>query len=635
VLEPGVLAGGASRHDERSPLQARHLDNYHFGIGFLPGLELGGRIAEDAASAPGIRDLSFNAKASWRTVGGLSLAVGGQDIGGEAQHFRAAYVLATLPLLGADSPAGAVALTAGHGFGPDVLDGALGGVEWRPWRFVSLIGEYDAESLNGGLRLGTGDWLGRARLSFTVGYRGDDARVEYGAALTFPLAVQNTSKKGQIIFPPEKNHLTLFPEARPLVEGTSVVTPESVVIVHGEAGFDEPPPRPEPDLGRLRAALQGLGFESVHTGWYPDGTLVVVLEDRRYNHSSADGLGLALGTVREHAPGQAFELVLQAYGVPQLRVAESGAPGAAPRFAYVDGIRDEAAIRWVGPPSSLEAVELVIEPLLRTFVATERGVLDYALAARGRMTAPLGYGLLFNMGARAPVARSDDMRGAGAYAPFAPRAGLDLATLQFFHKPAPAWAWLWSAGHARIVRADLRALALEQLWLSGSGRHQLRAKLMSLSTSRDGREVVLGGYRYFDPVRAWSAGITGGRFYEGDAGVRLDLERHFGDVIAGVFWKAASADDQAAGFALSLPLTPRRDMAPRGVQVKGPRRWGHSLASTLNDNAGRNPLRPLLLFEPSLDLDLARDLYDSGRLGPAYLEANPERLREAHEQWKK
>jgi hypothetical protein len=115
--------------------------------------------------------------------------------------------------------------------------------------------------------------------------------------------------------------------------------------------------------------------------------------------------------------------------------------------------------------------------------------------------------------------------------------------------------------------------------------------------------------------------------------VRLDLMRYFDDTIAGLFLKVEADDSMAGGFQLSLPLTPRRDAMPRGVQVKGARRWAHSKQTTLNLADGTNALRPFMLYEPLMDLDLRRDFLDSGRLGPAWLREQLPRMREAWLLW--
>jgi hypothetical protein len=275
----------------------------------------------------------------------------------------------------------------------------------------------------------------------------------------------------------------------------------------------------------------------------------------------------------------------------------------------------------------------VVEPLLRTFIATEYGVIDYSLGARLRMTAPLGNGLLVHAGAQVPLVETDDFRDAGNFSPVAVEAGIDQLTAQYVHKLHPQWTWAWSLGHAQVFRTDVDMLGLEQLWLSDTGAHQLRTKLMALHAGYGTRGVALAGYTWFDPTRDYSVSLTGGRFYAEDSGFRLELNRYFGDTIVGLLFKAATRDDMAGGIQISLPLTPRQDAMPGVLQVKGSRRWGHATTTTLNTDDGRNSLRPLLLYEPMFDLDLRRDFYDSGRLGEAYLRDELPRMHEAYELW--
>ena len=281
----------------------------------------------------------------------------------------------------------------------------------------------------------------------------------------------------------------------------------------------------------------------------------------------------------------------------------------------------------------LKAAELVIEPVLRSFVATEYGVLDAGLGARARLTLPLGPGVTSHFGVQAPVVRTGDFRDGRNFGQSGPESGLDLMLVQYAHKLSPAWTWLWSAGLTQVVQTDLRVAGLEQLWASPEGSHRLSAKLMVMDSGVIRREVALAGYAWYDVARRYSASITGGRFYAGDEGFRLDVNRDFGDTLVGVFLKVESEDNMAGGFQLSLPLTPRRDAAPRTLQVKGPRRWGHSLQTTLNLADGTNALKPLLLYEPLVDLELRRDFLDSGRLSPEYLRGELPRMREAYLLW--
>jgi hypothetical protein len=612
VQPSGTGAFAWSRHSPGPRVPDSAL-NYAVLLGFLPGLELGGRVVEDGR----LRDLSFNAKYRFDLPGGAvgaahgrdraGVAIGGQDIGGGAQKFRAGYVVATVPWE-------TLRFSAGYGAGPDVLKGAFGGVEWRPWPFVALAGEYDTEGLNGGLKLASPELFWGARIGGTALYRGEREEVEYGAHVQFPLGRR---------------------------ERVAAVAPRPSAAADAPAAPSD-----------LRAALTGLGFESIRLGRRDGTTQVAALENRVYNHSSADAVGVAMGALATHVDPavERIELTLFAYGIPQIEVsaptalyrawlADPTAHEAELRAALaarpVSGIEDAQAVAWDGVRSLRPGgAEVVVEPLLRTFVATEYGVFDYALAARARVTTALGRGLLLHIGAHVPVVESEDFGAGRNFEPVGFEAEADLALIQYGFKVLPQWTWLASAGRNQVFRSTYNTVALEQVWQPGDGAHQLRLKIMGLRNSEIGtRKVGLAGYTWFDPANDYSIGLTGGRFFVGDTGVRADLSRHFGDTIWTVFYKLGGREEQAAGMQVSLPLTPRRD-APAGfLQLKGPRRWSHGLGTTLNDPSGLNPLRPFFMYEPMLDLDLRRDFYDSGRLGEAYLRDELPRMREAYERW--
>lgn len=631
VVDEGVVRVGASAHDALpprggDPTYRDGVQNYLFTIGFLPGLELGGRLAQSGDFDEGPNDLSFNAKYAYRFDNGFAVALGGQDIGGEARNFRSRYLVATLPWR-------TLAFTAGYDWGPDVLDGPIGGIEWRPWPVLGLYAEYDAEEVNPGLKLESPPLWAGMRLGANAGYRGATDEVEGGIELTIPLGRSTGPSPGALRAPASPRERGEAKETVPLPIQTEPLV--------------ERPLAPSPPLFAdglsLRAALEALGFESVRTGTRGDAVLVVELENRRYNHSAADGLGLALGTIAMRAPSQVerVELTLRAYGVPQVEVAVSPrayreflrsgvAPPGLLEARYTDGPAD--SVGWHNNAAILNAAELVLEPVLRTFAATEFGVFDAGLGARARLTVPLDNGVVAHLGAQVPLARTDDFRDGENFDGFGPEAGLDLLMVQHVQKFTPGWTSMLSLGLAQVFQVDLRVAGMEHVWTSPEGGHRLNAKAMLMDAAVTHR-VLLAGYTWFDPARRFSAGVTGGRFYANDTGVRFELNRYFDDTIAGVFLKVESDDNMAGGFQISLPLTPRRDAPPTGVQVKGARRWGHSLQTTLNRADRTNALKPLLLYEPVLDFDLRRDFLDSNRLGPAWLRDQLPCMREAYGLW--
>jgi hypothetical protein len=232
-----------------------------------------------------------------------------------------------------------------------------------------------------------------------------------------------------------------------------------------------------------------------------------------------------------------------------------------------------------------------------------------------------------------PLLLTDDFRDGENFDDYGPEAGLDLLLVQYAKKLSPNWTTLWSGGLTQVYQVDLRTAAVEQLWTSPTGRHRLNAKLMLLSSAQVEHEIALGGYTWFDATRRYSLTLTAGRFYFDDTGVRVDVQRYFDDTIVGLFLKAEAEDNMAGGFMISVPFTPRRDAMPRGLQIKGSRRWSYSLQTTLNRSDGTNALRPLLLYEPVTDFDLRRDFFDSNRLSPDWLRTQLPRMREAYLLW--
>ena len=118
--------------------------NFNFALGFLPHLTIGGRGTDTGTQIAG--DISANAhflsladKSWWPGI-----AVGLEDVGGGATFFRSGYVTLSKSLFRR------VRGTFGVGTDPDVLKGPFGGVELALNRFVTLLGEYDADAFKAG-----------------------------------------------------------------------------------------------------------------------------------------------------------------------------------------------------------------------------------------------------------------------------------------------------------------------------------------------------------------------------------------------------------------------------------------------------------------------------------------------------
>jgi len=134
-------------------------ENYIAGIGFLSSSEFVGRLVE----APGYaRDLAVNIKFQipYQHKYLPNIAIGAQDLGGEANFYDNTYVVA-------DKELGFVRVSLGYGkAGENInrehgkntklgqrMDGLFGGVEAKVTDWFSVMAEHDGQENHAGLRV--------------------------------------------------------------------------------------------------------------------------------------------------------------------------------------------------------------------------------------------------------------------------------------------------------------------------------------------------------------------------------------------------------------------------------------------------------------------------------------------------
>ncbi len=134
--------------------------NHFFNVGFLPRFEIAGRIYRyPDYTDPNVprygdykgREISLKFQAHEETNKYPALAIGALDLGGEVRHEEAYYAVTQKTLFNS--------LKLNLGVGTDKLEGIFGGAEWTPNKYISLIGEYDTQGFNAGVRVRPLDWL--------------------------------------------------------------------------------------------------------------------------------------------------------------------------------------------------------------------------------------------------------------------------------------------------------------------------------------------------------------------------------------------------------------------------------------------------------------------------------------------
>ena len=584
-------------------------DNYQiygFTLGYWPELELVGRIVEIST---GTRDLSGDFK--WRLLnhGGFSLAVGAQDFAGEAQNFRTRYLVATQQL-------GPLSLTAGYGDELDRLKGAFGGVQLSLGPWVDLMADHDAEQLNAGVRLNLGGGDGW-RVSALAARELEDER-SWGGVLNLQWPLGYRSER----------------PAAAVARATSARVVSVGVSGEGWAVTQQ--------------RLADAGLDDLSLGEPTPGTARLIFDAARYPHSHLDGLGVALAVMARDLPAnvETLELVQQSNGVPQMflstpraaAVAWLGAElsdgqwrqaGLVVRYAQSWDIDARQMVLRVAPSGRATPMTVSLEPQLRSFVATEMGVLDVDVGARLRGSLALGAGARLNASLIAPIYRTDDFDNPATFGNQRVHSGLDQLLLQKLVAVQPGWRSHLATGFMRVQNQDMGAVLHEQMLTSVSGRLQWRVYGGYFFNHQTSRSIGLTELNTWFPAQDISLKLAAGRFIAGDRGVRAELSRYFGDTAIHLFWRAQGQFDQAGGLGFTMPIGPRRAPTVGPVRVAGDPAWNHRVSTTINAADQRNPLRPGLLREELPDWDIEQDGYDRGRLAPAWVLNHLSRLREA------
>ncbi len=645
-------------------------DNYFFSVGMFSFAEVGARLTNIPPTGiytKGDRDLSVNGKLSTAPLTSHfrfspTLAVGVEDVGGASHFFDTTYVVASA------DPLGWLRVSAGYGTGPDRMKGAFGGVELRAHDWVTLLGDYDTRDTNVGVRLSAPPLpYIRARLTGTLSRSIENSKgLVLTGGFTMPLNFKESSRQRAAS---TSAHDTLWgaltaKKVRPAAPNSvsppiATSGPVNPAIPPTVASIPAPEPSPQVNeassqineallasMVSLQARLVKAGFVNVRVG-LQGKTLVVEYENIRYNHSELDAIGVVAGVASQGAGNGAEELrmVVRRKGLALLQIEapllplrnwldgnESIQP---PALTVSQKVTPEDRIPFVigdTNPGRLKP-SLMVYPSLITLVGTDYGLFDYQLSIRPELQLPLWAGATGVARADIPVAWTPNLDNGQVYSSYRTPARLDR--LMFFQAIPLAPGLVANLGAGKILDSDKGTLN-ELSWTLGGGMNRFK---VTQSWGRDvgtTRNVLLGSYRYFLARHDLAFEGTGGRFYGQDTGFIVSMQRFFGDSSVTLYFKDAVTPTNSnrllqAGLQLEFPLTPRRDMKARPIQIRGNEDWSYAqetgIASSNSQN--ENYLAPSVAIVPEPTQSLATYYYDRERLNADYILSHTDRIREA------
>jgi hypothetical protein len=629
------------------------LDNLFFAAGAAPGLEAGGRIVTQTYDTNlytdngGIRDLSASLKYQLPFVYGLTginVAVGGQDIGGAANNFATYYAVADYEFK--QLP---VRFSAGYGkseLSMGIMDGPFGSVELQPLPFAQLVGEYDSAQANAAVKVFTPDGF-----------------LPYGAQV----ALQYQLYSGHESTQPNKTNQNIwgvnaslpflnynFTKADAYAKTNALTLNDRIQIEQAKSE--------SASLKQLEHALTNEGFINVKVG-HKESTVVVALENRRYNHNQMDGVGVALGIISSHLGvdiyndlnlatiSDQFELFALVNDVPMMQVSGSAtcyrrfvkSGEACPDLSFSTTQLTETIkqAKWVDTikESGFGRTQVILSPALRHSDATEFGVLDYSLALATNTYTTLWSGAAIDIRHLMPVSNSDDFDEGKRWGDSSFENEVDRILIhQAIRLPFDLTSQL-SVGQ---IYGDYQGFINETQWISPSGIHTFGFQISQFSNkdefNENGQEMLdkntgLLSYTLSVPNWNWQGSVESGDYWNGDSGYKITSTHWLGDAKLEVQYQSTTAlkseeSEQFLALSVSVPLTLWRDMKPGYLQLRGIDQFTYALQTRIGES--HNNFNSGLGAAVHLQHKLSRQYYNNARMSPDYFEANVYRLRNAY-----
>lgn len=644
-----------SKWRKKTPFQ----DNYLFSVGLFDFVELGGRFFEAPSAG---RDLSANIKI---TSAPLTqnypllpvIAAGIQDIGGGATLLRTKYLVASEDIW-------RLRLSLGYGGGPDRMDGIFAGAEFKAHDWVYLLGEYDTQETNLGIRAVIPPFW-KIPFSFTataktsLDYKPGD--VEIGVGFSVPLDFSMPASK-----PLPSTHEQKYDKTAPEKTVPAASAPSSsasqLSISNSDSSLSSnkiektSPTSADKCMADIRDRLIQNGFLNVRVGQRAS-TLLVEYENARYNHNELDALGMVAGIAASSSEQSDFDdlqIVVRKRDIAMISVGtkldslRTFLNGHSPTAAFRDGLSfsqefDSKGVTYVGGDQNTNILKtsLMLSPGLTTWVGTEVGVFDYLLSLKPELTVPVWKGGVINARWDIPLLWSDNLENGKAFR--GNRNDSRMERLMLFQGVRLFPSVMANIG-AGMLYHDTFGTLNELTWTPGDGNHRIRLSQGWTEQSRTHKqdEVFLGSYRYYFAPLDLSLEATAGKFLAQDRGFVFELKRFFGDTAVSAYYKNSTATDskkwEAAGIMFSFPLTPRRDMKPGILQVRGADMWTYAQETTLKNNNFANRRGNLNYFAPypltvtpQPTVGLLQTYQNRDRLNAAYIRQHLDRMRDSWE----
>jgi hypothetical protein len=614
-------------------------EDYILGFGLFPYMEVQARLSE----TPGYhRDLSVNTKVQipYKHEYLPNIAFGIQDLGGAANFYDNKYVVL-------DKEIYFIRASLGYGISTteytkrDRMDGVFGAVELKATDWLYFLAENDTKENHTALRLETPkEWIEQFRLSSMISYNIDTKNTSFALSVEIPLwhtsKIEKLQKNEQINHTPDTLKI---PSYKPYVEKN-----KKVLVSEQNSSFS---------LVEFQKKLVDFGFENVRVA-KKEKHLYIELENTIFDHTDLDAIGYVIGIASfEKSEYEHYTLTLLKNNLKTISI-----NGDFSKFReYVqtpDAVNERAlknnlVIQRDFDDSTIDYSELQNSSLfvprvklslgLVTAVGTEVGVFDYAASLNTTAYLQLYDGLVLSALYQLPFAQSDDFKEGGAYyKPFEYHLQSDFVNIMA-HQTL-RYDNLINTLSVGKYNIDYIGAMNQTNYTTDSGVHSLKYKggyFVEEDDSSKDRYFSLSSYEYTYAPFDTSLELTYGKYWQGDVGYAVALERYFGETSLKFIFTDTSLEgvqEQFAGVELSFPLTTRKLLKANYIQVQGDKDFTYKLRTTINKDDGSNRINHYYARVPQSDFEIENVYLDRSRLGESYIKSHLDRIREAYLNYK-
>ncbi len=582
----------------------REEESYILSMGVLPHLDMSFRytyayyVLTDSQYLSD-RSLSFKYQLPYISNDSFKVALGIQDMGNSKQsnNFGSSYIVTSYEIEKVRASLGYASATTEGAF-----DGLFANIEYQPYSWLQLAGEYDGDEWNAALK---------SEYGFTL----DHQTINLGLMAKSSLDYNN-------VYFGVYAHFPFYDMALPLAKTTK-------------------------KLPTFTSSFNALGLNNV-VMLSKNDTLYFEYENGLCSWNNIDSLAKVLGYLVVNYSNKDIVVTVKKANLAQYSVKIN-------REAYQkyleSGIATPNLMTFDYTPASHNMpIEysnrfkplISIEPDFILIDGSEYGHMDYSVALNLGLSMRIGEGAILSGRYYLPLAMSENFKENGIFdyrIRNKTEGTIDQALLsQYFHtNTLLPWTNLFQVG---IFDNELQGVSWESAMSDKSGKHLFMLKFSYLDDKiyeqidryddTNIRAEKLFSYRYYLEEYNANVKLTAGEFLYGDTGVSLSLERYYSDII--VRFDIAQTDHTLRGentiakLALSIPFGPKKRYKTDYLDIEGGD-LTYIRRKTVLNNDGNAYAQPHHLKEIDNSFTIENYFLDKGRSNPSYIKANQNRLR--------